>query len=190
MPSATQDISGPVSEAWWKEASVYQIYPSSFKDTNGDGIGDIPGVIEKLDYFKNLGVDIVWLCPVYPSPQVDMGYDVADYCDIDPQYGTIADVERLIDGLHSRGLKLLMDLVVNHTSDKVRQHSQGNYALANIFHSTNGFKNPSHLKTVLTETGISGESLDTMRMGNDNHPTTGSPISEVRVLERSWAFSR
>ncbi|CZR44452.1 putative alpha-glucosidase (maltase) [Fusarium proliferatum ET1] len=118
MPSATQDISGPVSEAWWKEASVYQIYPSSFKDSNGDGIGDIPGVIEKLDYFKNLGVDIVWLCPVYPSPQVDMGYDVADYCDIDPQYGTMADVERLIDGLHSRGLKLLMDLVVNHTSDK------------------------------------------------------------------------
>lgn len=124
MPSATQDISGPVSEAWWKEASVYQIYPSSFKDSNGDGIGDIPGVIEKLDYFKNLGVDIVWLCPVYPSPQVDMGYDVADYCDIDPQYGTMADVERLIDGLHSRGLKLLMDLVVNHTSDKVRQQSK------------------------------------------------------------------
>ncbi|QGI87407.1 hypothetical protein CEK25_002363 [Fusarium fujikuroi] len=118
MPSATQDISGPVSEAWWKEASVYQIYPSSFKDSNGDGIGDIPGVIEKLDYFKNLGVDIVWLCPVYPSPQVDMGYDVADYCDIDPQYGTMADVERLIEGLHSRDLKLLMDLVVNHTSDK------------------------------------------------------------------------
>jgi 1,4-alpha-glucan branching enzyme len=124
MPSATQEISSPVSEAWWKEASVYQIYPSSFKDTNSDGIGDIPGVIEKLDYFKNLGVDIVWLCPVYPSPQVDMGYDVADYCDIDPQYGTMADVERLIDGLHSRGLKLLMDLVVNHTSDKVRQQSQ------------------------------------------------------------------
>ncbi|EXK29275.1 trehalose-6-phosphate hydrolase [Fusarium oxysporum f. sp. melonis 26406] len=118
MPSATQEISTPVSEAWWKEASVYQIYPSSFKDSNGDGIGDIPGVIEKLDYFKNLGVDIVWLCPVYPSPQVDMGYDVADYCDIDPQYGTMADVERLIEGLHSRGLKLLMDLVVNHTSDQ------------------------------------------------------------------------
>jgi glycosidase len=110
----------PVTEAWWKEASVYQIYPASFNDSNGDGIGDIPSVIEKLDYFKRLNVDIVWLCPVYPSPQVDMGYDVADYCDIDPQYGTIDDVEQLIDGLHKRGLKILMDLVVNHTSDQVQ----------------------------------------------------------------------
>ncbi|KAM0221515.1 hypothetical protein ACHAQD_005433 [Fusarium lateritium] len=115
---------GFVSEAWWKEASVYQIYPASFKDSNGDGIGDIPGVIEKLDYIKGLNVDIVWLCPVYPSPQVDMGYDVANYCDIDPQYGTMADIEQLIDGLHSKGLKLLMDLVVNHTSDQVQWASR------------------------------------------------------------------
>ncbi|KAK7229855.1 hypothetical protein V2G26_002025 [Clonostachys chloroleuca] len=119
MPIATPTTeTSPVKQAWWKEASVYQIYPSSFKDSNGDGVGDIPGVIEKLDYFKQLGVDIVWLCPVYPSPRVDMGYDVADYRDIDPQYGTMADIERLIDGLHSRGLKFLMDLVVNHTSDQ------------------------------------------------------------------------
>lgn len=122
MPIATPTTeTSPVKQAWWKEASVYQIYPSSFKDSNGDGVGDIPGVIEKLDYFKQLGVDIVWLCPVYPSPRVDMGYDVADYRDIDPQYGTMADIERLIDGLHSRGLKFLMDLVVNHTSDQVPQ---------------------------------------------------------------------
>ncbi|KAH6951751.1 glycoside hydrolase superfamily [Fusarium avenaceum] len=118
MSTESSDKPTHVTEAWWKEASVYQIYPASFNDSNGDGIGDIPGVIEKLDYFKRLNVDIVWLCPVYPSPQVDMGYDVADYCDIDPQYGTMADVEQLIDGLHSRGLKLLMDLVVNHTSDQ------------------------------------------------------------------------
>ncbi|RSL72439.1 hypothetical protein CEP53_001099 [Fusarium sp. AF-6] len=119
MPSATSPPNAsPVTEAWWKEASVYQIYPSSFKDSNGDGIGDIPGVIEKLDYFKQLGVDIVWVCPIYPSPKVDMGYDVADYCDIDPQYGTLGDVERLIEGLHGRGMKFLMDLVVNHTSDQ------------------------------------------------------------------------
>ncbi|KAK6715560.1 hypothetical protein SNK04_006507 [Fusarium graminearum] len=118
MSPAIQNTNSPITAAWWKEASVYQIYPSSFKDTNGDGIGDIPGIIEKLDYFKQLGVDIIWLCPIYPSPQIDMGYDVADYRDIDPQYGTMADVERLIEGLHSRGLKLLMDLVVNHTSDQ------------------------------------------------------------------------
>jgi 1,4-alpha-glucan branching enzyme len=120
VSAENSDKPSHVTEAWWKEASVYQIYPASFNDSNGDGIGDIPGVIEKLDYFKRLNVDIVWLCPVYPSPQVDMGYDVANYCDIDPQYGTMADVEQLIDGLHSRGLKLLMDLVVNHTSDRVQ----------------------------------------------------------------------
>lgn len=126
MSTEGSDKPSHVTEAWWKEASVYQIYPASFNDSNGDGIGDIPGVIEKLDYFKRLNVDIVWLCPVYPSPQVDMGYDVADYCDIDPQYGTMADVEQLIDGLHSRGLKLLMDLVVNHTSDQVQWVSKAN----------------------------------------------------------------
>ncbi|KAK7408486.1 hypothetical protein QQX98_009353 [Neonectria punicea] len=114
---ATAILASP-SEAWWKEASVYQISPSSFRDSNGDGVGDIAGVIEKLDYFNQLGVDIVWLCPIYKSPKIDMGYDVADYRDIDPQYGTLADVERLIDGLHQRGLKFLMDLVVNHTSDQ------------------------------------------------------------------------
>ncbi|KAF5020535.1 hypothetical protein F66182_7434 [Fusarium sp. NRRL 66182] len=122
IESPTSTIKQPTAshfkQAWWKEASVYQIYPSSFKDSNGDGIGDIPGVIEKLDYFKQLGVDIVWLCPIYRWPQIDMGYDVADYCDIDPQYGTMADVEKIIDGLHARGLKFLMDLVVNHTSDQ------------------------------------------------------------------------
>ncbi|TLD28389.1 hypothetical protein PspLS_04096 [Pyricularia sp. CBS 133598] len=104
--------------AWWKEASVYQIYPSSFKDSNGDGIGDIPGVIEKLDYIQALGVDIVWICPIYKSPQVDMGYDISDYRAIDERYGSMEDVDRLIQGLHQRGIKFLMDLVVNHTSDE------------------------------------------------------------------------
>jgi glycosidase len=78
-----------VQRAWWKEASVYQIYPSSFKDSNGDGVGDIPGIIEKLDYIKALGVDVVWVCPIYKSPLVDMGYDIADYRAIDPRYGTM-----------------------------------------------------------------------------------------------------
>ncbi|BAE63400.1 glycoside hydrolase superfamily [Aspergillus flavus] len=104
--------------AWWKESSVYQIWPCSFKDSNDDGIGDIPGIISKLDHIKNLGIDIVWLCPSYKSPQVDMGYDIADYYDIAPEYGTVADVEKLIKGCHERGMKLLMDLVVNHTSDQ------------------------------------------------------------------------
>ncbi|KAJ5820305.1 Glycoside hydrolase superfamily [Penicillium riverlandense] len=104
--------------AWWKECSVYQIWPASFKDSNNDGIGDIPGIVSELDYIKNLGVDIVWLCPSYKSPQIDMGYDIADYYSIAPEYGTVADVDKLIEGCHKRGMKLLMDLVVNHTSDQ------------------------------------------------------------------------
>lgn len=108
----------PIHRAWWKECSVYQIWPASFKDSNNDGVGDIPGIISELDYIKNLGVDIVWLCPSYKSPQVDMGYDIADYYSIADEYGTVADVEKLIQGCHQRGMKLLMDLVVNHTSDQ------------------------------------------------------------------------
>lgn len=104
--------------AWWREASVYQIYPASFCDTTGNGIGDLRGIISKMDYIKTLGVDVVWLCPIFSSPQIDMGYDISDYKTIDPQYGTIEDVDTLMNGLHERGVKLLLDLVVNHTSDQ------------------------------------------------------------------------
>jgi oligo-1,6-glucosidase len=102
---------------WWKEAVVYQLYPRSFKDTNGDGIGDLKGIIEKLDYIKSLGVDVVWMNPVYDSPNDDMGYDIADYRAIMQQFGTMEDFDVLLEGLHARGIKLIMDLVVNHTSD-------------------------------------------------------------------------
>ncbi len=103
---------------WWKEATVYQIYPRSFRDTNGDGIGDIPGIIEKLDYIRGLGVDVIWLCPVYRSPNDDNGYDISDYRSIMPDFGTMADWEKLLEGVHQRGMRLIMDLVVNHTSDE------------------------------------------------------------------------
>lgn len=106
-------------QSWWKECSVYQIYTPSFKDSNGDGIGDLRGVISKLDYIQGLGVDMIWLNPVFKSPQVDMGYDISDYFDIHPPYGTATDVDELTDALHRRGMKLVMDLVVNHTSDQV-----------------------------------------------------------------------
>lgn len=108
----------PINRAPWREASVYQIYPASFKDSKGDGLGDIQGIISELDYIKSLGVDIVWLSPVLESPQVDMGYDISDYRDIYPPYGTMADHDALIEGLHDRGMKYVMDLVVNHTSDQ------------------------------------------------------------------------
>lgn len=105
---------------WWKEAVVYQIYPRSFKDSNDDGIGDLKGIISKLDYLKELGINVVWLSPVYKSPNDDNGYDVSDYFDIMDEFGTLEDWEQLIKGLHDRGIKLIMDLVVNHTSDEHR----------------------------------------------------------------------
>lgn len=106
------------TKAWWKEVVCYQIYPSSFCDANGDGEGDLKGITSKLDYLKELGVDMVWLCPIYKSPMIDMGYDISDYQDIHPTYGTLKDWEELVAGLHSRGIKLIHDLVVNHTSDQ------------------------------------------------------------------------
>jgi oligo-1,6-glucosidase len=101
---------------WWKDAVVYQIYPASFKDSNGDGIGDIPGIILELDYIKSLGVDVIWICPMYDSPQVDMGYDISDYESVYPPYGTLSDMESLISECHARGLRIILDLVINHTS--------------------------------------------------------------------------
>ena len=101
---------------WWKESVVYQIYPRSFKDSNGDGIGDIPGIIEKLDYLKELGVNVLWISPMLESPQDDNGYDISDYRRIYKEYGTMEDYEKLLEEAHKRGIKILMDLVVNHTS--------------------------------------------------------------------------
>jgi len=104
--------------AWWTNSVVYQIYPRSFADANGDGMGDLRGIINHLDHLAELGVDVVWLSPIYRSPQADNGYDISDYQDIDPLFGTMADFEELLTGLHDRGIKLMMDLVVNHTSDE------------------------------------------------------------------------
>ena len=107
-----------IHPAWWKEAVVYQIYPRSFKDSNGDGIGDLNGIREKLDYLKDLGVDVLWLNPIYQSPNVDNGYDISDYRDIMTDFGTMADFDALLANVHAHGLKLIMDLVVNHSSDQ------------------------------------------------------------------------
>lgn len=103
---------------WWQDKVAYQIYPKSFYDTNGDGIGDLPGIIEKLDYLKELGVDIIWLSPCYRSPFADQGYDISDYYDIDPRFGTMEDMDRLIAEAKKRNMYILMDLVVNHCSDE------------------------------------------------------------------------
>lgn len=107
-----------MEKAWWKEAVVYQIYPRSFMDSNGDGIGDINGITSRLDYLKELGVDVLWLSPVYQSPNDDNGYDISDYQAIMEEFGTMEDFDRMLEGIHARGMKLVMDLVVNHTSDE------------------------------------------------------------------------
>ncbi|MFD2446883.1 alpha-glucosidase [Bacillus sp. CGMCC 1.16607] len=103
---------------WWKEAVGYQIYPRSFQDSNGDGIGDLQGIISRLDYIKDLGIDVIWVCPMYKSPNDDNGYDISDYQDIMEDFGTMADFEQLLAEVHSRGMKLIIDLVPNHTSDE------------------------------------------------------------------------
>jgi alpha-glucosidase len=110
-PATTNDL-------WWKGAVVYEIYPRSFQDSSGDGIGDLNGITSRLDYLKVLGVDAIWLSPIYPSPQVDFGYDISDYENIDPAYGTLADFDRLVAEAKKRDIKIIMDMVMNHTSDK------------------------------------------------------------------------
>ncbi len=104
--------------SWWRQAVVYQVWPRSFADSGGDGVGDLQGVIDHLDHLKDLGVDAVWLSPVYPSPGVDGGYDISDYRGVDPLFGSLKDLDALIAGLHERGIRLIMDMVLNHTSDQ------------------------------------------------------------------------
>ncbi|WP_371819214.1 alpha-glucosidase [Exiguobacterium sp. s28] len=118
MVSRQQEKQKTVTRTWWKEAIAYQIYPRSFKDSNGDGIGDLRGIIEKLDYLEDLGIDVIWLCPMYKSPNDDNGYDISDYEDIMEEFGTMEDFDALLKAVHARGMKLLLDLVVNHTSDE------------------------------------------------------------------------
>ena len=107
-----------VSSTWWRDGVIYQIYPRSFADSNGDGVGDLPGIIAKLDYLQWLGVDAIWLSPINPSPMADFGYDVSNYHDIDPIFGSLADFDRLVSEAHARGIRIVLDMVMNHTSDQ------------------------------------------------------------------------
>ena len=106
------------NDLWWREGVVYQIYPRSFSDSNADGLGDLPGILSRLDYLASLGIDAIWLSPFYPSPDKDFGYDISDYCNVDPRMGTLADFERLVSECHRRGIRVIVDMVMNHTSDQ------------------------------------------------------------------------
>jgi hypothetical protein len=152
------------ADQWWKSAVVYQVYPRSFADSNGDGIGDLRGIIGRLDYLSALGIDVLWLSPVYRSPQDDNGYDISDYQDIDPVFGTLADLVELIDGAHARGIRIVMDLVVNHTH---QTSTRGSSRAVLIRHRASG-------------TGTGGGRLDLATAPVHLEPSrmTGSPSSQ------------
>lgn len=122
------------NQKWWKNAVVYQIYPKSFQDSNGDGVGDIKGIIRRLDYLADLGIDAVWISPMYCSPQNDNGYDISDYQDIDPMFGTLADMDELIAEAGKRKIRIIMDLVLNHTSDEHRWFQEAKKSRENPYH--------------------------------------------------------
>lgn len=119
---------------WWRDSVVYQVYPKSFNDSNNDGIGDIPGIIEKLDYLQKLGVDVIWLNPIYKSPQVDNGYDISNYREIYSKFGTMDDFEKLLSETHKRHMRLILDLVVNHTSDQHPWFKEAKKSKENPYH--------------------------------------------------------
>lgn len=112
------ESSSPQDFVWWRDGIIYQIYPRSFADSNGDGVGDLPGIISRLDYLQWLGVDAIWLSPIFTSPMADFGYDVSNYCDIDPLFGTLDDLDRLLNEAHARNIRVMLDMVMNHTSDQ------------------------------------------------------------------------
>ena len=123
-----------ITRKWFKEMSVYQIWTRSFCDSNGDGIGDLPGVYSKLDYIKSLGVDAIWFSPIYPTPNADYGYDISDYKNINPEFGTLDDFKMILDGAHERGMRVFMDLVVNHTSDEHEWFKESSKSVDNPYH--------------------------------------------------------
>ncbi|QSS99529.1 alpha,alpha-phosphotrehalase [Pontibacillus sp. ALD_SL1] len=131
-----------MTQPWWKQSVVYQIYPKSFNDTTGNGTGDIQGIIEKLDYLKTLGVDVIWLTPIYSSPQKDNGYDISDYFNIHEEYGTMQDFERLLQEAHDRGIKIIMDIVVNHTSTEHEWFQQSKQSKDNPYRDYYFWKDP------------------------------------------------
>ena len=130
-PNAMPHKSGTTDPDWWRGATIYQIYPRSFQDSNGDGVGDLPGITQRMDYIARLGVDAIWISPFFASPMKDFGYDVSDYCDVDPMFGTLADFDALVVEAHAHGLKVMIDLVLSHTSDQHAWYQESSADRAN-----------------------------------------------------------
>lgn len=143
-----------MEKKWWHKTVGYQIYPKSFQDTNGDGIGDLKGVIRHLDKIEKLGANVIWLCPVFASPMVDNGYDISDYMDIDPSFGTMEDMKELIAEAKKRGIRILMDLVVNHSSDRhawfqaALKDPFGKYGKYYVFREGKDGKEPNNWRSI------------------------------------------
>ncbi|MEJ0055747.1 MAG: alpha-amylase family glycosyl hydrolase [Bacteroidota bacterium] len=128
------NIQGQTPGNWWKETFVYQIYPRSFRDSDGDGVGDLKGITSQLDYLKDLGVETIWLSPIFKSPMDDMGYDISNYTMIDPIFGTMADFDEMLAGMKKRNIRLILDLVVNHTSDEHQWFTEARKSRDNPYH--------------------------------------------------------
>lgn len=132
-----------LEKQWWKNSVVYQVYPKSFKDSNGDGIGDIQGIVSELPYLSKLGVDVIWLNPIYKSPMVDNGYDISDYYQINPQFGNLEDFKQLLHAAHQLNLKIILDLVVNHTSDQHKWFKESRKSKNNPYSDYYIWKDPN-----------------------------------------------
>lgn len=154
------------TDKWWKRSVIYQIYPRSFKDSNGDGIGDLNGIISKLEYLEELGIEAIWLSPVYQSPQDDNGYDISDYRSIDPVFGNLADMERLIQEAGKHNIRIIMDLVLNHTSDEHEWFKAARTSRDNPYHDYYVWKDgtegtpPNDMILWWMEKGVKGFRLD------------------------------
>lgn len=159
-----------IEPAWWKEATIYQIYPRTFCDSNGDGIGDIPGIVSKLDYLKDLGVNALWLSPIYDSPNDDNGYDIRDYYKIMDEFGTMEDFDTLLDELHKRHMKLIMDLVVNHTSDEHKWFKEALRNPESPYRKYYYIREGADVRKELIERAKSGEEIDFDEIMNNRIP--------------------
>ena len=181
MPSVQgQSAALATAAPWWKHAVFYEIYPRSFQDSNGDGVGDLNGITSRLNYLQGLGVDAIWIAPCYPSPQVDFGYDVADYTAIDPQYGTLADFDRLVAEAKKRHIRVVMDMVLNHTSDKHKWFEESASSRTNRRQIGTSGTTASRHRSV-RQTRLREPVSTTGRRGGSCRRTTGLPCSRDRL---------